>query len=210
MIRINLLQVDRERARAKTTTFQPGQRLTLACSLILVVTGLGLVWWWWALDRQSTQLDTDIVKAEREVNRLKTLIQQVESFEERKQKLQQRVALIEELRQGQGAPVHLLDQLSRAIPEMLWLTELTQDDNGELTIAGRCVTLTALSDFVANLERSGYFGKPDAPVEIVDSQVESGSGAVGELIRFSIRAKFELPGPAPSAPAKAAATTGAQ
>ena len=205
MIRINLLQVDRERARAKSTTFQPGQRLTLACSLILVVTGLGLVWWWWALDRQSTQLDADIVKAEHEVGRLKTLIQQVESFEQRKQKLEQRVALIEELRQGQGAPVHLIDQLSRALPEMLWLNELTQDDNGDLTIAGRCVTLTALSDFVGNLERSGYFVKP---VEIVDSQVESASASVGELIRFSIRAKFELPGPAPSAPVKAAATTG--
>jgi type IV pilus assembly protein PilN len=207
MIRINLLQADRERARAKTTTFQPGQRLTLLCSLVLVVTGLGLVWWWWALDRQSAQLDAEILKAEREVSRLKTLIEQVDSFEQRKQKLQQRVALIEELRQGQGAPVHLLDQLSRAVPEMLWLTELTQDENGELTIAGRCVTLTALSDFVGNLERSGYFAKP---VEIVDSQVESGAGGVGELIRFSIRAKFELPGPAPSAPPKTAATSGAR
>ena len=206
MIRINLLQVDRERTRAKATTVQPGQRLTLACSLILVATSLGLVWWWWALDRQSTQVDADIVKAEREVKRLKTLIEQVESFEQRRQKLEQRVALIEELRQGQGAPVHLLDQLSRAIPEMLWLTDLTQDPNGELTVAGRCVTLTALSDFVGNLERSGFFAKP---VEIVDSQVEAGSGSVGELIKFSIRAKFELPGPAPSAPAKAAATSGA-
>jgi type IV pilus assembly protein PilN len=207
MIRINLLQVDRERSRAKSASFQPGQKLTLACSLILVATGLGLVWWGWALDRQSSQLDADIVRAEQEVGRLKTLIQQVESFEERKRKLEQRVALIEELRQGQGAPVHLLDQLSRAVPEMLWLNDLAQDDNGDLTIAGRCVTLTALSDFVGNLERSGYFVKP---VEIVDSQVETGSGSVEELIRFSIRAKFQLPGPAPSAPTRPAATSGAR
>jgi type IV pilus assembly protein PilN len=207
MIRINLLQVDRERARAKGTTIQPGQRLTLACSLILVATSLGLVWWWWALDRQSSQLDADIVKAEREVGRLKTLIEQVESFEQRKQKLEQRVALIEELRQGQAAPVHLLDQLSRAVPEMLWLTDVVQDENGELTITGRCVTMTAVSDLVGNLERSGYFA---TPVELVDTQLEAGSGPVAALIKFSIRAKFELPGPAPSAPAKAAATSGAR
>jgi type IV pilus assembly protein PilN len=194
MIRINLLQADRERVKAKTSSFQPGQRVTLACSLIVIVTGLGLLWWWWALDRQSAQIDADIVAAQRETARLKTLITQVETFEKQKQQLQQRVALIEELRQGQGAPVHLIDQLSRAVPEMLWLTELTQDANGELTIAGRCVTLTALSDFVGNLERSGYFKRP---VEIVDSQVENATKPVGELIKFSIRAQFQMPGATP-------------
>jgi type IV pilus assembly protein PilN len=198
MIRINLLQADRERVRAKSSPFQLGQKLTLACSLILVVTAVGILWWWWALDRQSARLDADIVSAQREVARLKTLIHQVEDFEKRKQQLQQRVALIEELRKGQGAPVHLLDQLSRAVPDMLWLTELKQDPNGNLAIAGRCVTLTALSDFVGNLERSGYFKRP---VEIVDSQVEAASGAVPELIRFSIRAQFEMPGPMPTADA---------
>ena len=63
----------------------------------------------------------------------------------------------------------MLDELSKALPEMLWLTQLKQD-GGELTIEGRCTTLTALSDFVANLEHSGYFRKP---VEILDSQVDN-------------------------------------
>jgi type IV pilus assembly protein PilN len=195
MIRINLLQTDRERSKPKASPFQSAaQRVTLAGTLLVVVTGLGILWWWWALDRQSAQIDSDIVAAQRETARLKTLITQVETFEKQKQQLQQRVALIEELRQGQGAPVHLIDQLSRAVPEMLWLTELTQDVNGELTIAGRCVTLTALSDFVGNLERSGYFKRP---VEIVDSQVENATAPVGELIKFSIRAQFQMPGATP-------------
>jgi type IV pilus assembly protein PilN len=200
MIRINLLQADRERTKAKASSFRPGQRVTLLCSLILAVTGLGLLWWWWALDRESARIDAEIVSAQRETARLKTLIQQVENFEQQKQQLQQRVALIEELRQGQGAPVHLIDQLSRAVPEMLWLTEMTQAPSGELTIAGRCVTLTALSDFVDNLEASGYF-KP--PVEIIDSKVENASTPGGELISFSIKAQFEMPGTTPKTAAAA-------
>ena len=76
--------------------------------------------------------------------------------------------LIEELRKGQSAPVHMLDELSKALPEMLWLTQVKQD-GGDLTIEGRCTTLTALSDLVGNLEGSGYYRRP---VEILDSQVE--------------------------------------
>ena len=34
--------------------------------------------------------------------------------------------LIEQLRNGQTGPVHMLDQISRALPPMLWLTELKQ------------------------------------------------------------------------------------
>ena len=62
----------------------------------------------------------------------------------------------------------MLDEISRALPDLLWLTEMKQDDSGALTVEGRCANLTSLSDFVGNLERSGYFVKP---VEIIDSQV---------------------------------------
>lgn len=203
MIRINLLQTDRERARPKASPLQSAaQRATLAGTLLVVATGVGILWWWWALDRQSTQLDAELQAAERETARLKTIIQQVENFEKQKQQLQQRVALIEELRQGQSAPVHLVDQISRAVPDLLWLTEVQQDANSEVTIQGRCATLTALSDFVGNLERSGFFRRP---VEIVDSQVENAPPPVGELIKFSVKAQFQMPGapaPPPAEPAQ--------
>jgi type IV pilus assembly protein PilN len=113
----------------------------------------------------------------------------VEDFESRKSQLQQRVALIEELRRGQTGPVRLLDELSRAIPDRLWLTELKQE-NAEVRIDGRTTSLTALSDFVGNLEGSGYFARP---VEILDSRVEAVQGT-GDVVRFSVKAQFVMPG----------------
>ena len=77
--------------------------------------------------------------------------------------------LIEQLRKSQTGPVHMLDQISRSLPPMLWLTALKQDDTA-ITIDGRCTSLTALSDFVANLEATGYFKKS---VEILSSQLET-------------------------------------
>jgi Tfp pilus assembly protein PilN len=82
---------------------------------------------------------------------------------------------------------------------MLWLTDLKQD-GGELTVDGRCTSLTALSDFVGNIEHSPYFRRP---VEILDSQVDPTAQAAnaGELIKFSLKATYALPGsdPVPAA-----------
>ena len=72
---------------------------------------------------------------------------------------------------------------------MLWLTQLDQK-GPDLTIEGRCLTLTSISDFVDNLGRSGWFKKP---VEIVNSQVEQGAAGAGELIKFTVRAQVVSP-----------------
>jgi type IV pilus assembly protein PilN len=127
----------------------------------------------------------------------------VQQFEQRRAQLQQRVALIEELRKNQTGPVHMLDQISRALPSMLWLTEVKQSpDPDEVVIDGRATSLTSLSDFVANLEASGYFKRS---VEIVSTQTEPIPGPQGELIKFSVRAMFQQPGAKPTAAAPAPA-----
>jgi len=94
--------------------------------------------------------------------------------------------------------VHVLDKISRSLPERLWLTEMKQT-GAEFVIAGFATSLTALSDFVANLESTKWFKRP---VEIVDSQVQS-DAKTGDLVRFSIKATFSDPD-APAAPAPAA------
>ena len=183
MIRINLLTVDRARDKRKAK-FQVGQKVTVACSLILVAAALIVGWWFWSLQRTSADLDQQIVDAERETQRLQNVIQQVAQFEARRAQLQQRVTLIEELRKGQTGPVHLLDQISKALPESMWLTDLRQSGN-DINIDGRCTSLNALSDFVSALEASNLF---ERPVEIIDSRVEAASAGTPELIRFSVRA----------------------
>ena len=129
MIKINLLAVDRERTKRKSK-FQIGQKITVGCSLILVVAALGVGWWFWYLQRTSTDLDEQIAAAQQETQRLQSIIQQVQQFEARRAQLQQRVTLIEQLRKGQTGPVHLLDQISRALPDAMWLTDLRQHRRG--------------------------------------------------------------------------------
>lgn len=194
MIRINLLAVERDKVKRKPE-FELGQKIALLCSLILVLTVVGVGWWYWSLSKRSRQLDADIQAAQAEAARLNTIIQQVRQAEQQRAQLRERVVLIQQLRRGQTGAVHLLDEISRSLPETLWLTEMKQT-GADLTIDGRCTTLTSLSDFVAALNKTGYFSKDGKGVDLVSSQVESGpAGATSvPLIKFQVKAKFAIPG----------------
>jgi type IV pilus assembly protein PilN len=192
MIRINLLGVERPRAR-KAIAFDIGQRLTLAAGLIVAVAVAVIGWWFWMLRSESTQLDADLATAQQEATRLRALLAEVQQFEAQREQLRQRVALITQLRSGQNIPVQLLDHVSRSLPDMLWLTVMQQQE-GQLTIEGRSTTLIALSDFVGNLGSSPLLQKP---IEIVNSQVQpatkTGTQAIPELIQFTVRARVNTP-----------------
>lgn len=199
MIRINLI-TERRTVKAVSKGFQAGQKITVIGSLLVVLTLVGIGWRYWAIGQQEAQVVREIEAARREETRLAEILKQVQAFEARKQQLEQRVALIDELRKGQNAPVHMIDQVSRALPDMTWLTNIRQEGYN-LTIQGRCLTLTSLSDFVGNLEASRYFARP---VEILDSSVVPGDGNSPDLISFTIRGTFQMSGiEAPAAPAAA-------
>jgi type IV pilus assembly protein PilN len=189
MIRINLLAVERKAGKRAGFTFHAGQGLTIGCSAILVVAVLFVGWRFWALQQQSARIDMEITDAQQQGLRLHAIIMQVQQFEQQKAQLQQRVVLIEQLRKSQSGPVHMLDQISRALPPMLWLTELKQTDDSVL-IDGRCMVVTSLTDFVTSLEASGYFKKS---IDIVSSQTEPLAAPPGELVRFTIKATFQQP-----------------
>ena len=198
MIRINLLGVDRQKTR-KAAAFDVGQRLTLACSLILVAAALGIGWWYWSLNEESSRLDQEVAAAQARQLQLASVIADVQKFEARRTQLQQRVALIEQLRLGQSLPVQILDHVSRSLPDTLWLTLLEQTPEG-ITIEGRSTTVPALTAFVTNLGNSPLLQKP---IDIVDAKQDlassPGQQASVELIRFTVRAQIAR-APAPAAP----------
>lgn len=199
MIRVNLLGADRARARTRSGLSE-AQKITIGCVLIMLLTAGYVGWRYWTMGEEQARLEQELTAAEQEAQRLRGVLAEVQRFEAQKAALTQRVALIEQLRNGQTGPVHMLDEISRALPERLWLVALTQKGD-EVSIDGRTTTLSALTDFVANLQNSQYFRRP---VEIVSSATET--DAQGELVRFTIRATFvssgnALAGPAAPAPA---------
>ena len=195
MIRINLLAVDRGGAAKKTRSagVTTAQRVTIGAALILLSTLVTVGWWYWALHTRGVRLDEEIVQAETKANQLRSVLAQVQKFETRKAVLQQRVTLIEQLRRGQSGPVHILDEISKALPDRVWLVSLGQRDK-DFAMDGRTTSLSGVSDFVANLQASPWFKN----VEILDSQVDQ--TPAGPMVRFTLRATSDNPDAAPPPP----------
>jgi type IV pilus assembly protein PilN len=193
MIRINLLGTERSRVRTRSGLTE-AQKITFGSVLIMLLAAGYIGYRFWTISNDSAQVAEDISAAEQEAQRLRGVLAEVERFEARKAALTQRVTLIEQLRRDQAGPVHMLDEISRALPERLWLVEMSQKGE-EVTIQGRTNTHVALADFIANLQNSQYFRRP---VRLVDSQTDT--DAQGELVRFTISASFVPGGNAHAAP----------
>jgi Tfp pilus assembly protein PilN len=200
MIRINLLAVERQ-AKKKKATFQSGQKVAAGCAFILILTGAAIGWRFWTISHDSAELDRQIATSQAEATRLHSIIQQVQQFEQQKAQLQQRVVLIEQLRKSQKGPVHMLDQVSRSLPAMMWLTNIKQDKEDSIVIDGKSTTQTGVSDFVNNLEGSGYFKKS---VDIVSSTTDAATNTMPEIVKFSVKAAFQTPGEPAAATTKPA------
>lgn len=198
MIRINLLESEHKTVERKAL-FDPRHAIAAGCICITALGGLAIGWRFWLVQRESTRLDEAIATAQQETTRLHSVIAQVQQFEQRKAQLQQRVTLIEQLRKEQVGPVHMLDQISLALPPTIWLTEMKQTDGAsEILIDGQSLSLTGLSDFVTNLEGSGYFQRS---IEIMSTTTDTRQGARGEVIKFQIKAVFKNPLDSPPATA---------
>ena len=183
MIRINLMAVERGRTARR---FGPelGNKVTLVCGVIFVCVVVMVVWQSFGV-REETARQLRLVN--QDLASMSDVVGRRNEFEAQSAELARRVALIEELRGRQGGPVRMLDQVSRAMPEGVWLTELRQE-GADITVQGRATSLTVLSELVVALESSGYF---TLPVDIVDSQFES--QAEGDVVRFELRAEFLVP-----------------
>ena len=198
MIRINLVAEKKPVVSGESRfRLDEGKKIALGGSLIVLLAMAYAGWSFWSLRQRAEQVERDIDAARVEEQRLIQVISEVREFEARRGRLEQRVSLIEELRRGQTAPVHILDQLSRSLPDMVWLTKMTQSGY-DITIEGNCLTLTALSDFVGALEHSRYFARP---VEIINSEVVAATTTTPEIIKFVVKAGFQMSGLKPAAPA---------
>jgi Tfp pilus assembly protein PilN len=195
VIRINLLAPGtgpQASAWRRWFVVPPEQRAALVGLTMLMVTAVTVAGWWWSIDRERRVLDTEITAAETQMARLQDVARLVEQTAARERDLRERLALIERLRATQRAPVVLLDTISRALPEGLWLLELRQT-GAQVQLEGRAVSLSALTDFVDRLQTSGRFVHT---IDIVTTSMEALADT--SVVRFAIRGEVRAPVAEPS------------
>jgi len=182
MIKINLL-AERKAAKAKSTkSFKieggAGSRQMLLAAIVIlgaVVAG----WMWWSAKSTVKRLEEEHRQADAELARLVEVRKRGDEFTARKELLERKIQLITDLKKRQEVPVFILDQVSRNLPDFLWLESMNAKTN-DISISGRATTYNAVSNFYRNLTDSGYF-----------QDVTLGrTYEVAEGVAFSLTAKF--------------------
>jgi Tfp pilus assembly protein PilN len=174
--------------------------ILIAGALILgVLVGGG----WWFLEKRklAERQDTVAVKTT-EAQRLEAIIKEVEDYQKRKDSLQKRIDLINLLKQGQKGPVRVMDQISRDLPDLVWLDRLNMS-GGVISIEGRGLNPNAIANFVENIKSDSFFEEPD--LSSVTSQAASSTTSV---YTFSMSFKFSYAPKNEAGAAGAATTTG--
>ena len=161
MIRINLLTEARAAAAKKKGPALPTgaklNNLLLIGGLVLGLIYIGTMYL--VLSSKQRHLDEEIGKAREEVARLRSIIEEVKGYEDKKKSLEEKIALINNLKTNQKGPVRLMDEISRALPDLVWLTELAVSGD-QVSLKGRTLSPNAVATYLENLKKSPFFAEP--------------------------------------------------
>lgn len=162
MIKINLVSEARAAAAKKgapAAVAAPGKSNNLLFVVCVVLGPLYILGMWWHLRAVTADYTTKIHKAQQEVDRLKSIIEEVNGYEKKKANLEAKINLINELKRNQKGPVRIMDEVSRALPDLVWLTDMAVTGN-TIAIKGKSMTPNAVANFIENMKKSTYFAEP--------------------------------------------------
>jgi type IV pilus assembly protein PilN len=105
---------------------------------------------------------------------LDTQIEKINSLEAEKTRFISRMEVIEKLQRSRPEIVHVFDEITKQLPDGVYLTGITQS-NGRLKFEGIAQSSTRVSAFMRNIDGSTWLKDPD--LEVVETKRNSTSGA---------------------------------
>lgn len=154
MIEINLLTPHRAKKTKRKVEIQSQLIIVVAvCLLTLSICGF----FWGRLNDRVSVLKSKTTVLSAELAQLKTKVEEVKDYERNKKVVQEKIEIIDQLRKNQSVPVHLLDEISKSLPERAWITSLSES-RGSIELDGKAVTNNDIVEFIDNLRKSSFFG----------------------------------------------------
>ena len=184
MIRINLLSEGRRPVVARSAkpklSFGDQDPSLIILGIGLAIGLLVAAGWWWQLKGQQDSWQGKIRTAEAELKELDKYVKKVEEFKKKQAELNTKIEVITNLTANQRGPVHVMDELSKAMPDLLWLTNLDVKGSS-VSVRGMAFNTNAVAQFIENLVAVEWFAEPESgPI----------SRTRGNLYNFQLSFKF--------------------
>jgi len=161
MIRINLLKPERRESHKAEVAPPPGHRERkklqtpgpgLIFLLLIIIAGALFINQRKALSKEQSLLK----EAKAEKKKFKDVGNLLDQLEQQKNLFEKKIKLIEELKSRQETAVVIMNELSKNIPDWIWLKETTYSKQ-TVSIKGAALSNNLISDFLRNLENCPYF-----------------------------------------------------
>lgn len=180
MIKINLLPV---RESQKKEKLREQVVVLIACAIFVII---GCAAAYTTIQAKINQKNVAISEQTKVVEQLKKQIGEVEKVKKLQSELQSKLDILEMLKANKTGPAHMLDELSVATPEKLWIDSF---DNvaGVVNLSGMGVNEEVVAIFLQQLESSLYYKNVELQ-SLVQATVEG-----HKLQRFKVVAKEESP-----------------
>jgi len=159
MIRINLLKPERreikEAPMAPTPEFKEKRKQPWAALLIIVALIAVVVLFFY--QRNTLAREQNLLRAAQEEKKsLQDVVVKLEELERQRNLFQRKIRVITQLQARQENAVIIMDELSKNLPNWVWLTELSFISQG-VRIKGRAISNNLIADYIYNLEKSEHF-----------------------------------------------------
>ena len=153
MIRINLLPHREEKRKARRQQFYALAILVSVLAAVIVL-AVHLTYSQFIEGQQEVNdiLKNEIAKINKEIEEIKNLKEQTQALLARKQ-------IIENLQRDRSEAVRLLSEMTRQMPEGIYIRSLKQD-GARVSIAGYAQSSARVSTFMRNVEASPWLEKP--------------------------------------------------
>jgi type IV pilus assembly protein PilN len=181
MIRINLLPRDERQVRRKIVL--PNLGAMVPVFALVAVAGL-LVAFSIIQTMQVARLKADIAHAREEAEKLRPQIQTIQELTQKREELTRRLNVIASLDKNRLWRVKLVDELSRCVPDHLWLSNYEEIGPDQVKIEGVTFSNLLVADFMSRLEASPLYGDIDLVV------AEKGQIDQRNVVKFTITAKM--------------------
>ncbi|MEO5348334.1 MAG: PilN domain-containing protein [Magnetococcus sp. YQC-3] len=194
MIRINLLPYRPAQRQRRLNTILITWAAMFVVGLLLLF-GVDLL----ILD-EIQSLFTTQENNRKMIEALNEQLGEIKDINDRKALAQARLEKIRQLSNEQTITIHLLDELTRLIPEQVWLTKMeTQKDL--LILTGLSTSIAIVADFMRQLETSPYFANIVLS-KVAHQEEKERKEQKSKIKSFSLSLKFAMPKPAtpPSVP----------
>ncbi|MCK7598828.1 PilN domain-containing protein [Microbulbifer sp. CAU 1566] len=154
MAKINLLPWRQEYRAQKQKEFQQ------VAALVVVAAGFSVFMWMKTVDAQIANQNERNQLLNTEITALNKQVKEIQDLKKRRQELIDRMRVIQELQGNRPLAVRYFDEMVRAAPEGLWLTNLKRTGK-TLKISGVAESNNRVSSFMRSLDQSEWFQSPN-------------------------------------------------